>query len=414
MKVLQINSVCGIGSTGRIATDIHKILIEKGHKSYIAYGRYDDRGCDTSIRIGNKLDNYMHAAITRLFDKHGFGSKRATIEFIKKVDIIDPDIIHLHNIHGYYINIKLLFDYLKKINIPVVWTLHDCWSFTGHCSFFDYIGCDKWKDRCYNCPQKKAYPSSRLLDNSKNNFNKKKEIFTGAKNMTIVTPSKWLAELVNQSFLSEYPVKVINNGIDLEVFKPTESNFRKKYNLENKFMILGVASVWEQRKGYKYFIELSKSLKKDEVIVMVGLTKKQQKNLPHKIIGINRTNRVKELVEIYSAADVFVNPTLEDNFPTTNLEALACGTPVITFNTGGSVECLDNECGFVVEKRNLKELLDRIEVIKKKGKSSYSLQCIKKANMLYDKKDRFEEYLDLYEYLTKHLSSNNSIKGMVL
>ncbi|AZR73927.1 glycosyl transferase [Anoxybacter fermentans] len=401
MKVLQINSVCGIGSTGRIATDIHNILIENGHESYIAYGRDEARGCDTSIRIGSKFDNYMHVVKTRLFDKHGFGSRKATAEFLNKVEKLNPDIIHLHNIHGYYINIELLFKYLKKANKPVVWTLHDCWAFTGHCAYFDYVGCDKWKTICYSCPQKKGYPSSILLDNSKNNYNKKKEIFTGVKNMTIVTPSNWLAGLVKQSFLEEYPVKVINNGIDLEVFKPTASNFRKKYNLENKFIILGVASVWEHRKGYKYFIELSKKIKKDEVIVMVGLTEKQKNKLPNNIIGITRTNNVRELVEIYSAADVFINPTLEDNFPTTNLEALACGTPVITFNTGGSKESVDENCGFVVQKGNIDELIYTIRKIKGQSKSSYSRQCVEKAKALYNKKDNFKKYLELYFQIKK-------------
>ena len=335
MKVLQINSVCGVGSTGRIATDIHSMLTNQGHKSYIAFGRNLPENCNNTIRIGTKYDNYSHIALTRVSDKHGFGSKKATNEFIKEVEKLDPDIIHLHNIHGYYINIEILFEYLKKADKPVIWTLHDCWSFTGHCSHFDYVGCDKWKTGCFNCPEKKSYPASIVFDNSKSNYLMKKELFAGVKNMTIVTPSKWLAELVQKSFLGEYPIKVINNGIDLDVFKPTKSNFRKEHNLENKFIILGVASGWSQRKGFHHFIELSKKIKKDEKIIIVGLTEKQKKSLPHNIIGITRTNNIKELAEIYSVADIYVNLTLEDNFPTTNLEALACGTPVITFDTGG-------------------------------------------------------------------------------
>ena len=400
MKVLQINSVCGIGSTGRIVVQIHKLLKEKGYKSYVAYGRDYARDCDSTVRIGNKFDNYMHVAITRLFDRHGFGSKKATANFIEKVEKIDPDIIHLHNIHGYYVNIELLFKYIKEANKPVVWTLHDCWAFTGHCAYFDYIGCDRWKTGCYECPQKKTYPSSILIDNSKRNFERKKELFTGIKNMVIVTPSRWLAGLVKESFLKEYPVKripvkVINNGIDLEIFKPMESDFRKRYGLENKFIILGVANVWDRRKGYDYFIKLSETLKQDEIIVMVGLTEKQKKNLPKNIIGITRTNNVKELAEIYSAADVFVNPTLEDNFPTTNLEALACGTPVVTFDTGGSPECVDESCGVVVEKGNLKELIEAIERIRLNTfNKDY---CINRAKD-FDK-SKYSEYLELYSSL---------------
>lgn len=397
MKVLQINSVCGIGSTGRIATDIHSILIEQGHESCIAYGRDLPKNCDNSIKIGTKYDNYGHVALTRIFDKHGFGSKKATKNFIREVDKLDPDVIHLHNIHGYYINIVVLFDYLKEAKKPVIWTLHDCWSFTGHCSYFDYVGCNKWKTGCYECPQRQEYPKSVLMDNSKSNFLIKKNIFTGVQNLTIVTPSKWLSGLVKESFLKEYPVKVINNGIDLSVFKPTESNFREKFNLIDSFIILGVANTWGERKGYKYFLELSKNLKVNELIVLVGLTEKQKEKLPQNILGITKTNNVKELAEIYSSADVFVNPTLEDNFPTTNLEALACGTPVITFDTGGSVESVDESCGNVIEKGNLGKLVESIRQIKSKDLLTLETKCQIRAHNLFSKVDKFNEYIKLYK-----------------
>ncbi|PGX10534.1 glycosyltransferase [Bacillus sp. AFS033286] len=408
MRVLQINSVCGVGSTGRIATDINKILKDQGHDSYIAFGRGDARDCETTIRIGNNIDNYMHVIKTRILDKHGFSSKRATQKFINEIEDLNPDIIHLHNIHGYYVNVEILFEYLKGANKPVVWTLHDCWAFTGHCSYFDYVECNRWKTGCYSCPQKKKYPGSILIDNSRNNYLKKKDLFTGIPNMTMVTPSNWLASLVKQSFLNEYDVKVINNGINLDVFKQTENKFREKYNLKNKFVVLGVASVWEERKGYGYFLELSKKIKSDEVIVLVGLTNKQMKNLPNNIIGITRTNSVNELAEIYSAADIFVNPTLEDNFPTTNLEALACGLPIITFETGGSIECINNECGFVVEKGNIKLLINAINLAREKGKSSYSKECVRLAKTLYDKTDRFNDYISLYSSILNDNSSREN------
>lgn len=399
MKVLQINSVCGIGSTGRIATDIHNILIEQGHDSYIAYGRDLPINCENTIKIGTKFDNYTHVIKTRILDRHGLGSRRATLEFVNKIKELDPDIIHLHNIHGYYVNIKILFNYLKESNKPVVWTLHDCWSFTGHCSHFDYIDCNKWQTNCFDCPQKKNYPSSILIDNSENNYRIKKELFTGLNNLTIVTPSKWLATLVMKSFLKEYPIKVINNGIDLEVFKPTKSTFRENYNIKNKFIILGVATAWGISKGIDYFIKLSKLINEDEIIVMVGLTERQIKELPKNIIGIARTNNVKELAEIYSDADVFINPTLSDTFPTTNLESLACGTPVITFDTGGSPESIDNSSGFVVEKGNLEKLLEKINMIRKKGRLNYSDGCLKQAALFYNKNSRFNEYIKIYSYL---------------
>ncbi len=403
MKVLQINTVCGTGSTGRIASDIHKILIEQGHESIVAYGRGTAHNCDNTIKIGNNLDFYRHALKTRMLDKHGFGSKNATHKFIEQVKNYKPDIIHLHNVHGYYINIELLFDFLKEYNKPVVWTLHDCWAFTGHCAHFDYANCYKWETHCQKCPEKKSYPTSIFLDNSYYNFEKKKELFTGLKNITLVTPSQWLGSLVKRSFLKEYLVKVINNGIDLDAFKPTPSDFRKKYDLENKFIILGVASKWTRRKGLEYFIELSKSLTDKEAIVLVGLSEKQMKDLPKNIIGIIRTNSTKELAEIYTASDVFFNPTLEETLGLTNIEAQACGTPVITFNTGGSIETIDNSTGYIVKKGNLQEVKQIIQRMKKEGKEKYSNYCITRANNYFDKNKKFQEYLELYEKLGKEV-----------
>lgn len=403
MKVLQINSVCGIGSTGRIATDIHNILIEQGHESYIAYGRDLPKNCDNVIKIGTRIDNYTHVAKTRVLDKHGFGSKKATIKFIDEVKELDPDIIHLHNIHGYYINIEILFNYLKIANKPVVWTLHDCWSFTGHCAYFDYAACNKWQKGCNKCPEKKSYPSSFVFDNSKNNYASKKDIFTGVDNLTIVTPSHWLADLVKESYLKEYSVKVINNGIDLDVFKPTKGNFKEKCSLNNKYIIMGVASVWDRRKGLKYFIELADRLSEDEVIVLVGLSEKQIKEVPSRVVGITKTNNIDELVDIYSSADVFVNPTLEDNFPTTNLEALACGTPIITFDTGGSPESVDTLSGIVIKDKTSKKLYESIQCLKRSNQ--YDISFLNKiANDKYDKKLKFLEYINLYKMKTIKLS----------
>lgn len=396
MKVLQINSVCGIGSTGRIATDIHNILIKQGHESYIAYGRDLPKNCENAIRIGTKIDNYTHVAKTRLFDKHGFGSKRATEEFIKEIKKIDPDIIHLHNIHGYYINIEVLFNYLKEANKPVVWTLHDCWAFTGHCAHFDYIGCDKWKSGCSSCPAKREYPSSLLLDSSKINYISKKDIFSGVDNLTIVTPSQWLANLVKESFLQDYPIKVINNGIDLSVFKPTVGNFRDQHNLSDKYIILGVANIWEKRKGLDYFHKMEKSLRDDEVIVLVGLSKKQLEELPEKMVGISRTNNVDELVDIYSSADIFVNPTLEEVMGLTNVEALACGTPVITFDSGGSPECVDDTTGFVVGKGQIDKAIEIIRGLRDTNKRFDSSVCRNRAKHKYDKNTQNNMYVNIY------------------
>lgn len=345
MKVLMINSVCGIRSTGRICTDLAEVLEQQGHECKIAYGRetVPEKYQKYAVRIGSDLGVKIHALQSRIFDNTGFGSKKDTERFIEWVKEYNPDVIHLHNLHGYYINIEVLFNYLADANKPVIWTLHDCWSFTGHCAYFSYVGCDKWRTGCNNCIQKKSYPASKFFDRSCKNWLEKKELFTKVKKMTLVTPSKWLAGLVKESYMGKYPVEVIPNGIDLNVFKPTPSDFREKNGLVGKKIILGVASVWDKRKGFDDFIELSKIIDDNTKIVLVGLSKTQLKNLPQNILGIERTNSTKELAEIYTAADVLFNPTYEDNYPTVNLEAQACGTPVVTYRTGGSVESVPEE-----------------------------------------------------------------------
>jgi glycosyltransferase involved in cell wall biosynthesis len=394
MNVLQVNSVCGAGSTGRIAVNLYKVIKEQGHGCKIAYGRGNAPADIDTIKIGTNIDNCLHLINTRAFDRHGLGSVNATRTFIKQIENYNPQIVHLHNLHGYYLNIKLLFEYLISVKKPIVWTLHDCWGFTGHCTNFDYIGCKKWKTGCFQCPQKKEYPASLLFDNSETNYLIKKNLLSSVEKMVIVTPSQWLADLVKQSFLNILPVKIINNGIDLTKFKPAESNFRKTYNLQDKFIVLGAANQWSENKGLNIFVELSKKLGNNIKIVMVGLNEKQKKRLPPQIIGIARTNNEKELAEIYTAADVFVNPTLQDNFPTTNLEALACGTPVITYNTGGSGESIDDTCGIAVEKGNIRELIQAIHFIKANNFDSEN--CISRAK-LYNSDDIFKKYIDIYK-----------------
>ena len=401
MRILQINTVCGTGSTGRIVVDIHKSLCEKGHESIIAYGRGKCYNTKNIIKIGNTLDFYIHAVKTRLFDLHGFGSRRVTESFLKKIVEINPDIIHLHNMHGYYLDIEILFRFLKSYKKPIVWTLHDCWPFTGHCAHFDYADCKKWQTHCQNCPEKRSYPKSVCFDNSYRNFEKKRTLLSNIDNLTLVTPSIWLSSLLKISFLRDYPIRVINNGIDLDIFKPRESNFRERYNLNKHFLILGVASVWNRRKGFDTFLKLSKLLSEDEKIVLVGLTKQQKKSLPVNILGIEKTNNAEQLAEIYTASDVFLNPTLEDNFPTTNLEAMACGTPVITYNTGGSPESIDENTGFVVEKENVDELILKVNNAKINTKRFYALKCERKVEEKYGKRGMVANYLILYNNINR-------------
>lgn len=403
--LLQINVVVNSGSTGRIAEEIGQTAIEAGWKSYIAYGREKGRPSQShKIRIGTDWDIKMHGVQTRVLDNHALGmsSRSATKDLIKQIEQIKPDVIHLHNVHGYYINAEVLFNYLSKLDTPVVWTFHDCWPFTGHCAHFDYAGCDKWKTGCYECPLKKGYLASLVIDRSKKNYEDKKRLFNSVKNMTLVPVSNWLGNYYKDSFLHKYNVRMIHNGIDTSVFQPKKNNPAIiKYNLQGKFVILGVASVWGFRKGLQDFIKISDTLSSNHQIVLVGLSDKQIKELPNNIIGIARTESVNELAELYSAADVFANPTYEDNFPTTNLEALACGTPVITYNTGGSPEAVDADTGIVVEKGNTDALIDAINEIKQTGKAHYSDACRNRALQLYRKEDRYRDYINLYDELLK-------------
>lgn len=399
--LLQINSVVNSGSTGRIAEEIGCLAISKGWDSYIAYGRNPRKSSSKLIKIGNVYEFYQHALITRLFDRHGLGSNFATKKFIQQIKEINPDIIHLHNIHGYYLNIKILFEFLSTLDKPIVWTLHDCWPFTGHCSHFDLIKCEKWKTSCKQCPQINEYPASLFVDNSKKNYNFKKELFQSLNNITLVPVSYWLRNIVKKSFLYEANTKVIYNGIDTSVFNisPTSNDLKKSMGIDNKFIILGVANVWSERKGLKDFLKLSEKLSDQYRIVLVGLSSKQIKILPSNIIGIERTESVEQLAELYSAADVYLNPTWEDNFPTTNLEALACGTPIISYNTGGSIEAVSADSGFIVDKGNIEELINSINIVKRKGKSFYQIACRNRAITCYDKNDRFNEYIELYNQL---------------
>ena len=396
MKIAQINTVCGSGSVGRITVDIYHALKRSGHEGKIYYGRRTAPEGVNAEKFGSDLDMGVHVLHTFVQGTHGFASRGQTKELIKKLEAYGPDLIHLHNIHGFYLDVEELFAYLKRCGKPVIWTLHDCWSFTGHCAYFDFVQCEKWKTGCKKCPQyRNTYPYALLKDASGENYERKKAAFTGVKGLTIVTPSKWLGELVKDSFLKEYPVKVIPNGIDLEKFVPQERKIRKKH------LILGVANVWDRRKGLDYFKQVSKRLDPENYeIAVVGVSKKQIKELPEGMIGIEHTQNVEELMQLYSEASVYVNPTLEDNFPTTNLEALACGTPVVTFETGGSVEALDDSCGRIVQKKDVEKLYGAIVEL---CENVETMRAACRARALhYNKYDRFGEYLNLYEESINH------------
>lgn len=394
VRVLQINTVCGRGSTGRIATDLLRCLKEEGSTGKIAYGVDPALNIDEKekIKIGTKFDYYCHNILSRITDKEGLYSKKASHQLIQQIEEYNPDIIHLHNIHGHYINYKELFLYLKEKHIPVIWTFHDCWSFTGHCTYFSAAKCEQWKSECIKCSQLNKYPMCYTKGQVEVNYNEKKDSFLGVNNLTIVTPSEWMAQLVKQSFLKDYPVKVINNGIDLKKFQNKKrGSFRKKYHLEGEQIILSVASEWSERKGYSDFIKMSQLLSNNQKLVMVGVNDKQIKELPESIITIKKTNSVEELAEIYSDADVFFNFTYEDNFPTVNLEAMACGTPIVTYRTGGSIEAIDQKNGFVVEQGDYSgalKLVDRAKLLDRKN--------IVTCAHAYEAEKKYKQYIELY------------------
>ena len=352
MRVLIINCVCGIRSTGRICTELAEEFLTKGDEVRIAYGRVDEvpkEYKNIAVRIGNKLDCAIHAVQTRLFDWHGFGSRNATKKFLKWADTFHPDIVWLHNIHGYYINVEMLFTWIKEHpDMLVKWTLHDCWAFTGHCSHFTAVKCEQWKNHCSYCPQLKSYPSCYGIGNVYRNYERKEHAFTDVKNMQLIVPSKWLAGLVKQSFLREYPVEVRYNTINTDVFKPTESDFRDKYGLQNKKIVLGVASTWNERKGLRDFYKLAEMLDDHYAIVLVGLNKKQMHDLPKNIHGIRRINNSEELAAIYSAADIFANPSVEETFGMATIEAQACGIPSIVYENTACAEVAEQNGNQVV------------------------------------------------------------------
>lgn len=403
--LLQISIEVNSGSVGRIAEQIGEVVLENGWETYITYARNNNPSKSEVIKIGSKFDLYWHGLETRIFDNHCFSSKSATKDLITIIKEIKPDIVHLHHLHGYFINIKILFQYLKESEIPVVWTFHDCWTFTGHCTHFDFVGCDKWKTECHHCEQKAEYPASLLFDRSRQNFIDKRRIFNSINNLTIIPVSNWLAGKVNESFLKDHSCVVIQNGINLDTFYPKKSRtkFDELYNLSGKFIVLGVASTWDKRKGLEEFVQLNDLIDHNiYCIVLVGLSKSQIQKLPKSIIGIDRTENVSQLADLYSAADVFLNPTLEDTFPTTNLESLACGTPVITYKTGGSVESVNEDTGFIVNKGDVHGLLIAMNDIRSIGKKFYEQNCRTRAVENFDKNIKFKDYLELYKNILKN------------
>lgn len=395
MKTIVIINGINYGSTGKITLNVATRAREKGYTVYTACRKsreglkyqYEDQ-----IYIGTWLDRVISERLSYLLGLNGYFNIINTKLFLNELDKIKPDLIHLQSLCDNYLNIQMLFNYIQKNNIPVIWTLHDNWPFTGRCAQFR---CEKWKNGCGNCPHLDYYPRSAFLDNTKKVYEIRNKLYNKTKNLTIITPSKWLAGLVKESlFKDKYPIKVINNGINLDIFKPTESDFRKQNNLENKFIILAVAYYWDDGKGLNVFNKLADELPDDYKIVMVGTNDEVDKQLNKKILSIHKTSSQNELVKIYSTADLFVNPSTDDNYPTVNMEAIACGLPVLTYDTGGCAEIIDNKSGSSVPSGDYESL--KKEIIRIHDTKPFTKQdCLKRAKS-FNMNDKYDEYIKLY------------------
>ena len=394
MRILQINATYKIGSTGKIMSDLDDVINQNGHDGYMlcAYSLVKKNNLYVMDSLPFPFNSKSNILRMRIFGLNGYAKRRVTRKAIEWIDRIKPDIIHLHNIHGDWINLPLLFEYLNNTDTRIVWTLHDCWPFTGRCSHFELCGCNKWKDKCYKCTNKRVYPITYFFDFSRKMHNDKKSWYGDWNKMAIVTPSFWLAEYVKESFLKNNRVLTIHNGINTSLYHNVKCSSSIIKGI-NKRIILGVASSWSFTKGFDDFIQLDKMINHEEyIIVLVGLNEKQMKLIPDSILGIKRTNNEKELVELYSSAFVFVNMTYQDNYPTTNMEALACGTPVITYNTGGSPESIGKN-GFVVEQGQIEEVWNIVKKMDKKLIIPYS------ETSRFDKNVGYKAYLELYSQL---------------
>ncbi len=394
MKILLINSVCGYGSTGHIVADLWNTLKRCGNIVKVAYGFGKAIAVDQNdrIKISSKFGYYFDNFFSKLTDRTGLFSHFQTKRLISKINEFNPDIIHLHNIHGYYLNYDLLFKYLAENNIKVVWTLHDCWAVTGHCVHFSYINCNKWKSECNKCPQKNKYPKSWFFDSSKSNYQLKKLRFTSVKDMNIVTPSEWLANIVQMSFLRKYTITSIPNGIDINKFKYTNSDFRTTIRAKNKIILLSVAAIWYESKGLYDVFNLAKKLNNKYTYVVVGLNEKQKDIAPSNIIAIDKTNSINKLIEIYSSADVFINTSYEETMGMVTIEAIACGTPAIVYNSTAVPEIIDNTCGKIVPAGDIDAIVKNIDIVAQLDR----IEVARKAQA-YSKSQQYEKYIKLYE-----------------
>ncbi|MBR0500124.1 MAG: glycosyltransferase [Bacteroidales bacterium] len=404
-KLLQINPVVKENtSTGKIMRELGDLAMAAGWESYLVYSRARDGVPPHSsilVPVGNKADLLFHWVVTRFFDAHGLVSRRATRKLIRRIREIDPDIIHIHNVHGYFLHYPTLCRFLAERGKPVIWTVHDCWLFTGHCYHYAAAGCDRWQTGCHHCPQKKAFPASYGFDRSRKNFIDKQQAFAGISSLTLVAVSEWMRGELSRSFLKSVPCRVISNGIDLNTFQPRpDPDLRTRYGITRPRFYLAVASIWLPEKGIADIIDLSGKLQEDEQLVMVGkIDAKLLKTLPKTIVTIDRTADAQALASLYTEATALVNPTWQDNYPTVNMESMACGTPVVTYRTGGSVESVTPKTGIVVRQGDVDALAQALRQIRETDRATWQKNCRDHAAGRFDRNERFKDYIRLYEDL---------------
>lgn len=401
MKILQINSSANLGSTGRIAEQIGELILKEGWQSIIAYGRTSNESKSVLYRIGNDLDVNFHLMQSYIFGNHGFASTIATKNLINYIKSQNPDIIHLHNLHGYYINLKLLFSFLSESKAKIVWTLHDCWPLTGHCSYFSDINCQKWINECNNCPKKRNYPKSILFDNSKRDFYFKKELFNTVK-INIVTVSNWLKNITKESFLKDHNIISISNGVNRNKFKIKGKNqiLIERHKLSEKKILLASSTSWARQKGFDDYLKLSSLLPPSLKIVLIGLSKDNIRKLPVNILGIERTDNIDELVDWYNIADIVLNLSLQESFGLTSVEGFMCGKPTIVYNSTASPELIIDSCmGEIVNIHDIEGV--KSAILKTLESNVDSKRIREKAIDKFDSKLQYQKYIDLYKTISE-------------
>lgn len=401
MKVVQINAIYGSKSTGTIMREIQSCCEANGIEGYVAYSIADrpDAEVPRGYRIGNPLTAKWHAFISRVIGKQAYANRISTWRFLRWLDKVNPDIVHLHNLHSNYIQLNMLLHYLAKHDIATVVTMHDCWYFTGGCVHYTSVGCHRWKNGCGRCPMWKQIPSY-CFDRTQSVLRDRKVYLSAIPRLTMVGASDWIANEMKQSLLKDLNIIFIHNGFDLDVFAPTPSNKRKELGIENKFVILGPASKWLlpiNKPTLEHFISW---MSDDMVLVLFGCTQINVA-LPSNVVQIGYTKSPKEMAEFYSMADVLVNCSREDTLSSLNLECQACGTPVVTYDATGSKETVNGKCGFAVPTGDAEALWEKVVEVRALGKEALSVQCRQWVSDNFEKRTNYEKYIGLYRQITE-------------